>query len=106
MPRSKAPEKIIVYWRDIPAQVICKAGRTSAKRELAERFITAIDACAMRTGLGDTDDYLEQWRKSDPEPCGADLEQEAETIANALEADYTKERVKALVESEGYENAT
>ena len=28
----------IVYWRDIPAQVIVKQGRTSAKRELAARF--------------------------------------------------------------------
>ena len=51
MPRSKAAQKHIVYWRDIPAQVICKAGRTTAKRELDKRFITAIDACAMRTCL-------------------------------------------------------
>jgi len=40
MPRSKAAQKHVVYWRDIPAQVICKAGRTTAKRELDKRFIT------------------------------------------------------------------
>ena len=34
---------IIVYWRDIPAQVIVKKGRTSAKRELTLRFTEAID---------------------------------------------------------------
>ena len=28
----------IVYWRDIPAQVIVKAGRNAAKRQLADRF--------------------------------------------------------------------
>ena len=38
----------ILYWRDIPSQVIVKAGRKSAKRELSERFIRAIDAAAMR----------------------------------------------------------
>ena len=40
-------EKIVVYWRDIPAQVIVKAGRKSAKRQLTERFEQAIDRAAM-----------------------------------------------------------
>jgi hypothetical protein len=40
----------IIYWRDIPSQVIVKAGRSSAKRELSERFIRAIDAAAMHAG--------------------------------------------------------
>lgn len=104
MPRSKAAQIQIVYWRDIPAQVICKAGRTTAKRELEERFITAIDACAMSAGLDQTDDYLEQWRKSDPQPCGEDLEAEAEKAALELEAAYTKQRVIALVKAGGIED--
>ncbi|MEO1066715.1 MAG: virulence factor [Pseudomonadota bacterium] len=104
MPRSKEAQKIIVYWRDIPAQVICKAGRQSAKRELDKRFITAIDACAMRAGLAETDDYLNEWRKGEPQPCGSDLDAEAETAASALEAEYTKERVKAIVDAGGFEN--
>ena len=36
----------IVYWRDIPAQVIAKAGRTTAKRVLPERFEKSIDQSA------------------------------------------------------------
>ncbi|TIT71617.1 MAG: hypothetical protein E5W56_21600, partial [Mesorhizobium sp.] len=40
---------IVVYWRDIPAQVIVKKGRQNAKRELPLRFTEAIDMCAMRT---------------------------------------------------------
>ncbi len=58
---------IIVYWRDIPAQVIVKKGRQNAKRELPLRFTEAIDMCAMRTGAADTDDYLAEWRKADPD---------------------------------------
>ncbi len=57
---------IVVYWRDIPAQVIVKKGRQNAKRELPLRFTEAIDMCAMRTGAGDTDAYLAEWRKADP----------------------------------------
>jgi len=104
MPRSNAAQKIILYWRDIPAQVICKAGRTTAKRELDQRFITAIDACAMRAGLDQSDDYLNAWRKSDPLPCGSDLEAEAERGARALETEYTKERILALVNAGGFED--
>ena len=29
---------VVVYWRDIPAQVIVKKGRANAKRELPLRF--------------------------------------------------------------------
>ena len=67
-------DRVIVYWRDIPAQVIVKAGRKPAKRELPERFAQAIDAAAMRDGASDTDAYLAEWRRGAPEPCGDDLE--------------------------------
>ena len=56
----------IVYWRDIPAQVIVKAGRQNAKRQLDERFEKAIDRAAMRADLKDTDSYLSEWRRGEP----------------------------------------
>ena len=55
------PEVTIVYWRDIPAQVIVGRGRKGAKRQLAERFEQAIDRAAMNSGLAGTDDYLSEW---------------------------------------------
>ena len=69
----------ILYWRDIPSQVIVKAGRTAAKRELSERFIRAIDAAAMHAGAKSADAYLDDWRRGEPVPCGDDLENEART---------------------------
>src|SRR5258708_8522883 len=68
------PALVVVYWRDIPAQVIAKRGRTAAKRQLSERFEKAIDRAAMRAKLRDTDSYLNEWRRADPVPCGDDLE--------------------------------
>ena len=41
---------ITVYWRDIPAQVIGKQGRTNGKKVLHPRFARAIDRAAMRAG--------------------------------------------------------
>ena len=40
-------ELTVVYWRDIPAQVIAKAGRKTAKRQLGDRFQDAIDLVEM-----------------------------------------------------------
>lgn len=97
------PEKVVVYWRDIPAQVIVKAGRRTAKRPLPERFEQAIDRAAMRAGLTGTDAYLEQWRRGDPVPCGEDLEAEADAEARRLEAAHPPERLRALVANGGLE---
>jgi hypothetical protein len=92
----------ILYWRDIPAQVIAKAGRKSAKRELTLRFTEAIDMAAMRSGAAATDDYLASWRRGEPTPCGDDLEAEAQAAADRLEAEYDKERLRALIDNKGH----
>jgi hypothetical protein len=97
-------DRIVVYWRDIPAQVIIKKGRQTAKRELSLRFTEAIDMCAMRTGAAETDDYLAEWRKADPVPVSDDLEVEADKAASELEAAYDRERLVALVKSGGRDN--
>ena len=91
----------ILSWRDIPAQVVVKAGRRSAKRELSKRFIEAIDRVAMREGAVGTDAYLEQWRRSDPAPCGDDIEAEAQAAADRLERDFDLEALKRLVAAGG-----
>ena len=91
----------IVYWRDIPAQVIVKRGRDTAKRQLAERFEQAIDRAAMKAGKRDTDAYLAEWRRAAPLPCGDDLEAEAAAHAARLEAEFTDERLKALIAAGG-----
>jgi hypothetical protein len=101
---AKMADLIVVYWRDIPAQVIVKKGRQNAKRELSLRFTEAIDMCAMRTGASATGDYLEQWRKADPIPVGDDLEAEADKALADLEAKFDRERLVALVKAGGKEN--
>lgn len=93
----------ILYWRDIPSQVIVKAGRKSAKRELPERFIRAIDAAAMRAGASGADAYLADWRRADPLACGDDLEREAEAAADRLQAEYDNARLARLAANEGRE---
>jgi hypothetical protein len=95
------PQLTVLYWRDIPAQVIAKAGRNTAKRILNERFEKAIDRAAMRAGLRETDSYLAEWRRADPIECGADLAAEAAALAAKLEADFTDEKLNQYVMAGG-----
>ncbi len=92
----------IVYWRDIPAQVIVKQGRTAAKRQLPERFEQAIDRCAMKVGARDTDAYLAEWRRGEPVQVAGDLEERAEAEAIRLETEFDNERIKALIANGGW----
>jgi len=93
---------VVVYWRDIPSQVIASAGRRNqAKVMLSDRFQQAIDAAAMKSGASDTDAYLEDWHRSDPVDCGGELQAAAEAEAARLEAEYDKERLRGLIASGG-----
>lgn len=91
----------VVYWRDIPAQVIVKAGRRNAKVQLSERFEKAIDRAAMRAKMAGSDAYLEQWRRAGPTDCGDDLEAEASAAALRLETDYDDSRLARLIAAGG-----
>jgi hypothetical protein len=88
-------ELVILYWRDIPAQVIAKAGRKTAKAQLPQRFIEAIDSAAMRAGLTNSDAYLAEWRRGDPSPCADDLDAVVADAVATIERDYDTERLKA-----------
>ena len=92
----------IVYWRDIPAQVIVGKGRRGAKKQLPERFEQAIDRAAMKVGADGTDDYLAEWRKADPYQVDGEAADVAETEATRLDAEYDQERIKALIANDGW----
>jgi Virulence factor len=96
----------IVYWRDIPAQVIVRAGRANAKRELPERFQESIDLAAMRSGARDSEAYLADWRRDEPVACSDDLDGEADAAVARLGAEYDKERLVRLAQNGGREVAS
>jgi len=97
----------IVYWRDIPAQVIVGGGgrgggRRGAKRPLPERFEQAIDRAAMKVGAADTDAYLAEWRKAEPFTVEGDQDEIAQAEAARIDAEYDQERLKALIANDGW----
>lgn len=92
----------IVYWRDIPAQVIVGKGRRAAKRPLPERFEQAIDRAAMKVGAAGTDDYLAEWRKADPYEVDGEDSAIAEATVARIDTEYDTARIKALIDNDGW----
>lgn len=104
-PRGTMAQMTVVYWRDIPAQVIVKQGRAVAKRQLPERFEQAIDRCAMKVGARDTDAYLAEWRRGEPVELTGDLEALAAAEAERLERTFDNAALKALIDNDGWARA-
>jgi len=71
------PDVTVVYWRDIPAQVIVGKGRRGAKVQLP-------------------------WRKAAPYPVEGEQGEVAAAEAARLEAEYDQDRIKQLISNDGW----
>src|SRR5436190_12111463 len=90
----------VIWWRDIPAQVLARDGRSTSKAVIHRRFQVAIDKAASRAGKRAYNDYIEEWRK-DARACGDDLEGEVSAEVERLEKEYDKHRLAELIQSGG-----
>lgn len=91
---------ITIYWRDIPAQVVGRAGRNNFKKELEPRFAKAIDRAAMRAGRGSSDAYLADWRR-ETEMVSGDIEALVAERVAGLQAQFDDETLEAAVKAGG-----
>jgi Virulence factor len=92
----------VIWWRDIPAQVLARDGRRQSKRVLHPRFQVAIDKAASRAGKRAYSDYIEEWRRV-ARPCGDDVEAEVAAEAARLETEYDRHRLAQLIQAGGVE---
>jgi hypothetical protein len=90
----------VIWWRDIPAQVLARDGRRASKVVLHPRFQVAIDKAASRAGKRAYNDYIEEWRKV-ARACDDDLEAEVTAESERLEAEYDKHRLAELIQAGG-----
>lgn len=95
-------KRILIYWRDIPSQVIVQRGRNREKVLLGERFQKAVDRAAMRAGKGSSDLYLAEWRRDASKlDTEASLYDVAAQTAAQFEAEYSDERLDTLIRNHG-----
>jgi hypothetical protein len=97
---------IVISWRDVPAQVLVKKGRETAKVQLSHRFQEAVDRAAMRAGKSGSDAYLADWKRSDPIACSDDIQAEAAAEAARIEAKYSDDDLLRLIRAHGLEEPT
>ena len=95
-------KQILIYWRDIPAQVIVQRGRKREKAKLSARCQEAIDRAAMRAGKGSSDAYLSEWRRiSSSIDSDAALHEIAEQEVSRLESEFSDELLLQIIRNHG-----
>ena len=98
--RRRKSELMVIFWRDIPAQVTAESGDQREKLLLSDRFQHAIDRAATVAGLTETSAYVQEWRRH-PEPLSGDLETELVALARSLEDRYDSDALERLVSNGG-----
>lgn len=101
-PGRSTRELIIIYWRDIPAQVNAQEGRERHQVVLGGKFQRAIDRAKRKAKIYTADEEVAQWRR-ESRPIEGDLAAEAQTVADALDVEYRSDRLGLLAYYGGWE---
>jgi len=104
MPRAGRSnrELVVIYWRDIPAQVNAQEGRDRHQVVLAGKFQRAIDRAKRKAKIYTADEEVAQWRR-ESRPITGDLASEAQAAADAIESEYRSDRLGLLAYYGGWE---
>ena len=103
MPRgAKGPELIVIYWRDIPAQVNAQLGRERHQVLLSDKFQRAVDRAKRKAHIYTAHEDIAQWRR-ESQPCEGDLAKAAVALAGRLEQEFTRDRLGLLAFAGGWE---
>ena len=95
-------ELVVIYWRDIPAQVNAQEGRDRHQVVLGGKIQRAIDRAKRKAGIYTADEDVAQWRR-ESRPIEGDLAAEAQTVADAIEHEYRRDRLGLLAYYGGWE---
>lgn len=90
----------IVYWRDIPGQVVIREGRRSTRLRLPPRFMKAIERAGYRLRKQQQDALFEPWHDV-TQPYDGDINEQAENLIRQLEQQYTEEVLETLIRASG-----
>ncbi|MCP4336175.1 MAG: hypothetical protein GY785_26325 [Gammaproteobacteria bacterium] len=90
----------IVYWRDIPGQVVIREGRRSTRLRLPPRFMKAIERAGYRLKKKQQDAMFEPWHDV-TQPFEGDIKDQAKHLVQQLDELYTGEVLETLIRGSG-----
>ena len=99
---SKTPELVVIYWRDIPAQVNAQLGRERHQVLLSDKVQRAVDRAKRKAHIYTAHEDIAQWRRESP-PCEGDLAAAAGALAARIEGEFTRDRLGLLAFAGGWE---
>lgn len=91
----------IVFWRDIPGQVVYRAGRRNTRLRLPPRFSKAIERAAYRLKKQNKDALFEPWHDVAQPLDGGDIAAQAQALVEQIDAHYTDDVLETLVRASG-----
>jgi hypothetical protein len=75
----------ILYWQEVPSQIKAEDELDDVTLPMDPRFMERIDRLATARGLQSTDDYLAQWRWSEPQQREGTAAEVADAVKLELE---------------------
>lgn len=90
----------IVYWRDIPGQVVIRKAGRSTRIRLSARFMRAIERAGYRLKKKQQDALFEPWHDV-THPFDGDVNLQARQLVQQLEERYTDTVLETLIRANG-----
>jgi hypothetical protein len=90
----------IVYWNDIPGQVVMREGRRSTRIRLSPRFMKAIERAAYRLKKQQKDAFFDPWHDVE-QPFNGDIREQAKILVRQLEEQYSEAVLDKLIRASG-----
>jgi hypothetical protein len=94
--RGTGPRCTVIWWHDIPSQVVVRDGDQTLKTELPARFQHAIDRAAMGGGQAGSAAYMEGWTRSE-RPCSAELQSELDAEVAELDQRFPATELERII---------
>lgn len=93
---------VIIKWRDIPAQVNAQMGRERYQVILGAKFQRAIDRAKRKANIYTAEEDVAQWSR-ETLPLEGDMALAAQSVADRLEEEWTRQRLGVLAYAGGFE---
>jgi len=90
----------IVYWNDIPGQVVIREGGRSTRLRLSPRFMNAIERATYRLKKKNKDAVFDPWHAVD-QPFNGNIREQAKILVHQLEEQYSDAVLEKLMRASG-----
>ena len=94
--RRTGPRCTVIWWHDIPSQVLVRDGDQTLKVELPARFQHAIDRAATGGGRAGSGSYMEGWTRAE-RPCSSDLQAALDAEVAALDERFPPGELERII---------